>query len=122
MRRVLFGAITSVALSSFAEAETINLICGSTGISIDTNAKVVQLQNLAQVDPATKEFYPARVFKDGYKPNNGKKVQYVIVTDDAIKYGGEDELSSFRIDRYTGLLSSSLGAQPCSVAPSKRMF
>jgi phosphoribulokinase len=127
MQWFISAVVALIAATSCAKAETISLLCGFETIIVDTEAKSVRVQE-ASLDKQTRA-YKRREFKDGYKHSLfGAQVQdYMSVTDASISYGHDDgphvNAVHYRIDRYTGILVSSLyNPTTCSVLPPQRMF
>ena len=127
MRQLMYAVGALIATHSFAEAETISLLCGLETVVIDTDAKSVRVQE-ASLEKQTSE-YKRREFKDGYKHKFfGAQVQdYVSVAEDSISYGHDDgphvNAVHYRIDRHTGVLASSLySPTTCSLLSPKRIF
>jgi hypothetical protein len=98
-------------MASYAEADTINLVCQSRGgvitVFIDAVSKYIRVNDRA----LTLEY------------KDGANEQYVTIGNDTIKFG-EKTGFKFLIDRRTGIWSGPNGEDPvqCSLAPSTRQF
>ena len=127
MRGLAWAIIASVTAPSYAQAETISLLCGFETVIVNLAAKSVRVQE-ASLEKQTRE-YKRREFRDRYKHTFfGAQVQdYASVTEAAISYGHDNgqrvNAVHYRIDRHTGVLVSSLfSPTTCSVLPTQRMF